>query len=144
MLCFECRVFKLHAKHTCASRGQALFNSCVGAVILSNPISKPIRHRRSQGGLEGHAPLPPNFWNIVILYFERRCPKQNTVFRLKSNILGPQKIFSPLLKFWAGYTTAIRLIIACKERFARFHSGSLISRLLATISIFLTKNSVPF
>jgi len=35
---------------------------------------------------------------MVILCFERRFSKQNTVIRLKSNIL-------PLPNFWAGYAT---------------------------------------
>jgi len=56
-------------------------------------------HRRSQGGPNG-APLPPNFLeNTGILSFERRFSKQNSVIRLKSNILAPQN-------FWSGYATA--------------------------------------
>jgi len=38
--------------------------------------------------------------HIVILYFERRFSKQNSVIRLKSNIWPP-----PF--FWAGYATAV-------------------------------------
>jgi len=45
-------------------------------------------------------PSPPKFLeNIVILCFERRFSKQNSVIRLKSNILAPQN-------FWAGYAIA--------------------------------------
>jgi len=36
--------------------------------------------------------------NVVILCFERRFSKQNSVIRLKSYILPPPK-------FWAGYAT---------------------------------------
>ena len=45
--------------------------------------------------------MPPKFLEyIVILCFERRDPKQNSVFRLKSNILPPQH-------FWAGYAADV-------------------------------------
>ena len=44
------------------------------------------KHRRNQGGPKG--PCPPKFLeNIVILCFERRFSKQNSVIRLKLNIL---------------------------------------------------------
>ena len=39
-----------------------------------------------------------SFENIVILCFERRFSKQNSVIRLKSNILPPPNI-------WSGYGT---------------------------------------
>jgi len=56
-------------------------------------------NRRSQdGGQRGHAP-PKFLENIVILCFERRFSKQNSVIRLNSNILAPQN-------FWVGYATA--------------------------------------
>ena len=58
-------------------------------------------HRRSQGDQRGHGP-PKIFENIVILCFERRFSKQNSVIRLKSNILVPPN--SPP-NFWAGYAT---------------------------------------
>jgi len=46
--------------------------------------------------------MPPKFLeNIVILCFERRFSKQNSVIRLKSNILPPPN-------FWAGYATDSR------------------------------------
>ena len=49
------------------------------------------KHRRSQGPNE---PCPPKFLeNIVILCFERRFSIQNSVIRLKSNILAPPKFF---------------------------------------------------
>jgi len=43
--------------------------------------------------------------NIVILCFERHFSKQNSVFRLKSNIFPPKFFWFPP-KFWAGYATA--------------------------------------
>jgi len=40
--------------------------------------------------------MPPKFLdNIVILCIERRFSKQNSVIRLKSNILLPLKFFGP-------------------------------------------------
>jgi len=45
---------------------------------------------------------PKSLEHIVILCFESRYPKQNSVIRLKSNILAPQK-------FWADYATACRI-----------------------------------
>ena len=51
------------------------------------------------------AMIPPKVLeNIVILCFERRFSKQNSVIRLKSNILGPRKFLS-LPNFWADYAT---------------------------------------
>ena len=44
---------------------------------------------------------------LVTLCFEMRHPKQNTVARLKWNILGLQQFFVHP-KFWAGYATAPR------------------------------------
>jgi len=73
-------------------------------------------HSRSQGGQRGHGP-PKCLENIVILCFERRVSKQNSVIRLKSNILLPPN-------FWAGYATGqmwpfprvkIMLCIPCKS-----------------------------
>jgi len=49
--------------------------------------------------------------NIVILSFERRFSKQNSVIRLKSNILPPAN-------FWAGYATAMKGFI--KDDFAQW------------------------
>jgi len=49
--------------------------------------------------------MPPQFLeHIVILCFERQYTKQNSVIRLKSNILVP-KFFWVIPKFWAGYGT---------------------------------------
>jgi len=43
----------------------------------------------ARGGQKGHA--PQFFENIVILCCKRRFSKQNSVIRLTSNILAPQK-----------------------------------------------------
>jgi len=47
---------------------------------------------------KGAMATPKFLENIVILCFERRFSKQNSVIRLQSNILPPQH-------FWAGYAT---------------------------------------
>jgi len=52
-------------------------------------------------GAKGAMPLPKCLENIAILCFERRFSKQNSVIRLKSNILA-------LPNFWAGYATEHR------------------------------------
>jgi len=60
---------------------------------------KPWLNRRSQEG--AWEAMPSKFLeHIVILCFERRYPKQNSVISLKSNILRLTK------NFWAGYNTA--------------------------------------
>jgi len=62
-------------------------------------------HRRSQGG--GQRVHGPRFIeNIVILCFERRFSKQNSVIRLKSNIFASQ-IF--------GLATPLQLGNSCTE-----------------------------
>jgi len=48
----------------------------------------------ARGGQRGHAP-PKFLENIVILCFERRFSKQNSVIRLKSSILPSPKLFGP-------------------------------------------------
>jgi len=55
-------------------------------------------HRRSQGGL-GDPVSPKCLAYLVILYFEKRCPKRK--YRCPPKV----KHFSPA-KFWAGYATA--------------------------------------
>ena len=45
------------------------------------------KHRRSQGRAKGAMPPPKFVENIVILCFERRFSKQNSVIRLKLSIL---------------------------------------------------------
>jgi len=60
-------------------------------------------HRRSQGDQRGHAP-PTFLENIVILCIERRFSKQNSVIRLKSNILTPPKFLGWLRHCpWSSY-----------------------------------------
>ena len=55
-------------------------------------------HRRSKGA---YGAMPPQFLeHIVILCFERRYPKQNSVIRLKPNILPP-----PNYLVWPWYCT---------------------------------------
>ena len=65
-----------------------------------------VGHRRIQEGQRGHAP-PKFLENIDILCIERRFSKQNSVIRLKSNILA-SKFFAPP-NFWAGYATGVGL-----------------------------------
>ena len=48
----------------------------------------------AKGSQGGHA--PPNCWKAVMLCFERRLSKQNSVIRLKSNILATPKFFPSL------------------------------------------------
>jgi len=50
-------------------------------------------------------PLPKFLEHIVILCFERRYPKQNSVIRLKSRILAPT-FYSPP-NFYSGYATSL-------------------------------------
>lgn len=58
------------------------------------------KHRRSQGAMP-----PTNFLQLhSFSAFEKRCVKQNTVSRLKSNICLPPYI-------WAGYATAGKVYI---------------------------------
>jgi len=64
------------------------------------------RHTRSQGWVKG-AILPKFLENIVILCFERRFYKQNSVNRLKSNILSPPKFFgSPNILGWLRHSSS--------------------------------------
>jgi len=59
---------------------------------LFSLLNSPLEHRRSQGGRKGHA--PPKFLEVVVIFcFGRRCFKQNSVIRLKSNICPP-KVYS--------------------------------------------------
>jgi len=46
--------------------------------------------RRNQGG-QGAMPSKNFLAYLLTFCFERRCPKQNTVARIKSNDLAPQK-----------------------------------------------------
>jgi len=59
--------------------------------------------------------MPPKFFeNIAILCFERRFSKQNSVIRLKSNILPPPPIFR--LDVWRLAIRALRFYcVICFE-----------------------------
>jgi len=70
--------------------------SCACIEAKSSMILSKAVHRLSQGGGQrGHGP-PKCLENMVILCFERRFPKQNSVIHLKSSILAQKKIFGPL------------------------------------------------
>ena len=62
-------------------------------VICGSYIEQVWPHRRNQGGQRSHVP-PKILENIVILCFERRFSKQNSVIPVKSNILAI-KFFVP-------------------------------------------------
>jgi len=58
-------------------------------------------HRRSQGG---KGAVPPKFLAyLMIACFEKWCLKQNSVARLKSNILPPKKILG-WLRHWVHHS----------------------------------------
>jgi len=64
-------------------------NQRIVAFNLDTTNAAAPNHKRSQGAKE---PWPPKFLeNIFILSFKRRFSKQNSVIRLKSNILAPTK-----------------------------------------------------
>ena len=61
---------------------------------------------------------PPQFLeNMVTLCFGRLFSKKNSVIRLKSNILAPQK-------FWAGLATDPRFAHEFKETFIKLRHFS--------------------
>jgi len=56
--------------------------------------------------------MPPKFLkHIVILFFQRRCPKQNSVICIKSSIFAPAIFLAPP-KFldWLLYCIDVKLI----------------------------------
>jgi len=67
----------------------------------------------ARGGQRGHAP-PKNLENIVILWFERRFSKQNSVIRLISKILPPKKILGRLHR-WFGISIRWEGAVGCKQ-----------------------------
>jgi len=80
-------------------RQSLAYASCAGATAVLRYL-RHFPHRRSQGA---QGTMPPQFLAYpVILFFEKRCLKQNTVARLKSNILSPPK-------FLAVYATGFPL-----------------------------------
>jgi len=92
-----------HGSYTdCQQRLLVAFqvSSCRFVSILCLPHT----HRRSQGGQRDHGPSK-YLENIVIVCLEKRFSKQNSLFRLKSNVLSPPK-FLALPNSWAGYATA--------------------------------------
>jgi len=76
----------LNLMYFCCMQNRKLKQSTV--LIFNRPPTADL-HRRSQGGKRSHAP-PKFLENIVILCFKRRVPQQNSVIRLKSNILPTQ------------------------------------------------------
>jgi len=62
-----------------------------------------------RGGAKGPCP-PKSLENIVILCFEKRFSKQNSVIRLKSNILAPPN-FLALQSF--GLATPLPIGLTC-------------------------------
>jgi len=75
----------------------------------------------ARGGQRGHAPAKL-LENIVILCFERHFSKQNSVIRLKLNILAPPK-FLPLPNFWAGYDT-----VWCQQHWFWTHANKMLAQ----------------
>jgi len=70
-------------------------------------------HRRSQGGKKG--PWTPKFLeHIIILCFKRRFSKQNSVIRLKSNILAPKFLGWPRHWCKCSYMLSRDLFVTCR------------------------------
>jgi len=86
----------------------------VDVVLLS-------RHTIGVARGELGAMVPPKFLeHIVILCFEKRYPKQNSVIRLKWNILAPLKIF--VLATLLRHTTLnviVEIDTSCNAAFMR-------------------------
>jgi len=101
------------------------------AGICSSPTQA---HRRSQGG---HGAIPPQFLKyLVILCFERRCPKQNTVASLKSNIRHPN--FWPPKNF--GLATPLT---CCRKRFNHIRESTSSCHPRASKLVFRQKVASP-
>jgi len=66
----------------------------------------------AKGGQRGHG--RQRLENIVILWFERRFSKKNSVIRLKLNILAPQN-------FWTGNATANSLDAEKAEKLVKIY-----------------------
>jgi len=101
-----------------------------------------VMHRRSQG--EAKRPCPPQILeHIVISCFERRFSKQNSVIRLKSNILSPK--FFPPPNSWAGYATVVMLLWHRNVVFKNVKSLSLLLRNFKSLPFFEPcAKSTPF
>jgi len=76
--------------------------TCLGPLYLS--VFSAVLSIGVARGAKGAMPPLKFLENIVILCFERRFAKQNSVIRLKSNILAPPNFLVPP-NFWAGYAT---------------------------------------
>jgi len=50
---------------------------------------------------------------IVILCFERRCPKQNSVIRLKSKNFAPHPQILGCLRLWMTFRSSLSLHLFC-------------------------------
>ena len=77
---------------------------------MKPPCKKQTTIGVAKGGQRGHAPQKC-LENTVILCFERRFSKQNSVIRLKSNILPPPKFLG-----WLRH---------CKRHFKQWRSSGL-------------------
>jgi len=72
--------------------------------MLFETLRKVLHIGVARGGQRSHGPPPDFLEHKVILCFERRFSKQDSVIRLKSNILVPQKIppqFFGWLRHWS-------------------------------------------
>ena len=67
---------------------------CLLRLVATTPRIVVINMGVARGGPKGPS-SPKILENIVILCFERRFSKQNSVIRLKSNILTPQNFLPP-------------------------------------------------
>jgi len=90
-------------------------------ILLSANCCLP-QHRRSRRGQRGHAPNVLE--DIVILCFERRFSKQNSIIHLKSSILARPKFFGPSQIF--GLATPL---CPNSERFVKALNGKLRKKL---------------
>jgi len=90
---------------------------CSDMIVVNAFIKKSVNrngctawHMRSQGGTKG-AIAPKQFLeNYVILSFEKRFSKQNSVICLKSNILAPPK-FLVWLRHCSLATVALNEVV---------------------------------
>jgi len=73
------------------------------------------RHRCSQGGQKDYG-TPRFFENIVILCFEKRFSKQNSVNRLKSYILPTPQIFGLATPLYGGWLWEV--MVEVSEKYA--------------------------
>jgi len=89
---------------------ELFFRMCSDSYKSAQPTKTLWTIRAARGVME----------HVVILCFERRSPKQNSVICLKSHLLPPQKIFglaTPLLWTWTyqiikgvGWSEALQVL----------------------------------